>query len=218
MAIETTQAAGRRRTALADAAFDRLRADLLRGGPLTARRRLVTEDLAVHLDMSRTPVRDALDRLEQLGYLETVEGGGYERRRYRRRDIRDLYELRRLLEPLAAELAATARALPGRTSGEAEFHARIAEASGNRVLAKVIGLVSERVAALSVDARSAARPGARAGHYPADAPSHERIRKAVRSGDASSARSAMDRHVADELSQVLRRRAVDLDEMSVEPD
>jgi DNA-binding GntR family transcriptional regulator len=126
MLRETPPDAIRRPGALAEVAFDRLRADLLARGPLTAGRRLVAGDLATQLGMSRTPVREALDRLGRLGYLEPLDGGGYQRRRYRTRDIRDLHELRVLLEPFAP-------------------------ASGNRVLARVLELLDERLSAIRTD-------------------------------------------------------------------
>ncbi len=107
-----------RPAALADTAFAKLRADLLCGGPLTGARRLVAGELARQLGVSRTPVREALDRLARLGHLTRLDGGGYERRRYRTRDIRDVYELRLLLEPYAAGLAAEESAELPQSSSE----------------------------------------------------------------------------------------------------
>ena len=151
-------AASRRPAALADTAFQRLRAELLEGGPLSARGRLVAGELAERLGMSRTPVREALDRLARLGHLARLDGGGYEPRRYRRRDARDVWELQLLLEPLAAERAALGTPRTGRPGREGRLSCSSAAPSGDPVLAHVLDLLTERLAAVQADsARREAR-------------------------------------------------------------
>ena len=195
----------RRPPALADAAFDQLRADLLAGGPLTSRRRLVAGALARRLGMSRTPVREALDRLARLGFLTPLEGGGYERRRYRHRDIKDVYELRLLLEPVAAKLAATAgRSVASSTHLGRPFHRRVADASGNRVLAHVMELLAERVAAIHSDATREGRRVSATSDRDASA-AHARISAAIAAGDAEAARRTMAEHLSAETRALLRR-------------
>ena len=68
--------------------------------------RLVEEDLARRLAVSRTPVREALFRLEQTGLVEQ-RGGGFHIPRLGRRDVQEIFQIRRLLEPRAvADIAA----------------------------------------------------------------------------------------------------------------
>jgi len=80
--------------------------------------RLVEEDLARRLAVSRTPVREALFRLEQAGLVEQ-RGGGFHVPLLSLRDVQDIFKIRRLLEPQAvADIAAMAtsddlRALQG---------------------------------------------------------------------------------------------------------
>lgn len=62
--------------------------------------RLVEEDVARRLAVSRTPVREALFRLEQAGLLEQRDGG-FHVPRLSLRDVQEIFQIRRLLEPQA---------------------------------------------------------------------------------------------------------------------
>jgi DNA-binding GntR family transcriptional regulator len=206
MPRETSREAIRRPAALADAAYDRLRSDLLERGPLTAGGRIVAGDLAARLGMSRTPVREALDRLGRIGYLERLDGGGYQRRRYRTRDARDLHELRLLLEPVGAELAAADRSR-GPGPDARSFHADVASASGNRVLAHVIELLTERVSAMRTDLEHEGRQRSRASVERERRIAHAAVADAIRRGDGPAARRAMAEHLTFEARGVLTRTA-----------
>jgi DNA-binding GntR family transcriptional regulator len=64
---------------------------------------LVDRHLASLLNVSRTPVREAMRQLEPSGLVQRqVRGGvsGWVVAEFRERDVRELFELRRLLEPL----------------------------------------------------------------------------------------------------------------------
>ena len=74
-------------------------------GALQAGDQIRQENLASNLDMSRTPVREALLRLEQNKYLERT-AGGFQIRKPDIKDYVDFYEFRLLLEPKAAWFAA----------------------------------------------------------------------------------------------------------------
>jgi DNA-binding GntR family transcriptional regulator len=195
-----------RPTALADAAFEQLRSDLISGGPLTTRRRIVAGEVAHRLRMSRTPVREALDRLASLGYLEPLARGGYQRRRYRTRDRQDVHELRLLLEPYAAASAARLGD-PIRPAGDVPFHSAIARASGNRVLAHVVELLAERVAAMRTEALEGRRPDPTPLGEPEAQRAHARIAEAVERGDADAARASMEEHLAAEHARLARHRS-----------
>jgi DNA-binding GntR family transcriptional regulator len=67
--------------------------------------RLVQNQLAEQLEVSRTPVRDALLRLSQEGLIESVGARGYIVRELTPRDILDVYEVRLPLETLAADIS-----------------------------------------------------------------------------------------------------------------
>jgi len=62
--------------------------------------------MAEQLGVSKTPVREALTRLEQEGLVETTSFKGAVVSGYSQEDFRDIYELRELLEGAAARAAA----------------------------------------------------------------------------------------------------------------
>jgi DNA-binding GntR family transcriptional regulator len=75
-------------------------------GALKPGTRVVEASLAFQLNVSRTPIRDALRRLESDGLLERSPGGGLEVARVEAQDIEDLFHVRAALDRLAAEFAA----------------------------------------------------------------------------------------------------------------
>ena len=68
--------------------------------------RLVQEKLAKQLDISRTPVREALMRLEQEGVLVVSQRGGFRLHRMDDQEVRELYQSRAAVEGQAARILA----------------------------------------------------------------------------------------------------------------
>jgi len=66
-------------------------------------RRLSENELAKELQLSRTPVREALIMLEQENILFRQHGKGFQIRPFSMKDIKELYEYRRWLELSVAE-------------------------------------------------------------------------------------------------------------------
>jgi DNA-binding GntR family transcriptional regulator len=77
-------------------------------GEIVRGTRLPQEALAAEFGVSRTPVREALRKLQASGVVEVLPNRGAVVRGPSAREIRESYEVRRELEGLAAELA-TAR-------------------------------------------------------------------------------------------------------------
>jgi DNA-binding GntR family transcriptional regulator len=75
-------------------------------GVLKPGERLRAEALAQRFGTSRTPVREALIQLEAQGLVEVEPNRGAVVRTFDRDDLFDLYQVRALLEPQAAALAA----------------------------------------------------------------------------------------------------------------
>jgi DNA-binding GntR family transcriptional regulator len=121
--------------------------------------------LAEATGFGRTPVRDALRRLIHEGFVEVRPRQGYRVSFVTLARVRDLFEMRLLLEPMAVELAAQRAPqaklealrplaqevyLPGDPRSyeqflvdNREFHARIAQAAGNEILARTLRVLLE---------------------------------------------------------------------------
>jgi DNA-binding GntR family transcriptional regulator len=121
----------------------------------------VTErQLGVRYGIGKAPLREALVRLVHEGLVQAIPRSGYRVTPVTIQDVQDIFALRLLLEPAAARLAAgridervltqlnepcLAGYTPGDRSSESdflranrEFHVAIANASGNRRLARVL--------------------------------------------------------------------------------
>ncbi|MEO4043287.1 GntR family transcriptional regulator [Hoeflea sp. CAU 1731] len=81
-------------------------------GQLTGGTRLFEVPLAEELQISRTPLRDAMSRLTEEGLLERLKNGGFVVRTFTMDDVVDAIELRGVLEGTAARLAAERGAAP----------------------------------------------------------------------------------------------------------
>ncbi|MBN1238139.1 MAG: GntR family transcriptional regulator [Gammaproteobacteria bacterium] len=91
-----------------------IRECLLRG-EFSRRERISEVGLSERLQMSRTPIRMALERLAHLGLLDIGPKGGFFVREFTVADVRDAIEIRAVLEGTAARLAAE------RLAGDAEL-------------------------------------------------------------------------------------------------
>lgn len=94
------------RKRLADEVYDQLLSAIL-DGDLGPDDRLVQERIAAELEISRTPVREALIRLEQEGVLVTSSRGGFVLYRMSPAEIRQLYQARAAVESQAARILAS---------------------------------------------------------------------------------------------------------------
>jgi len=93
--------------------------------------RLVEKDVTDSLGVSRTPVREALNRLVLEGYLVST-GRGYRIPTVTAKDIDNMTEIRSLLEPVAAQQGAGHAGDAGlEAMAEALADARKAHADGN---------------------------------------------------------------------------------------
>lgn len=151
--MSAIQRIDRSHSRLAAEVYDRL-VEALVQGTVNPGDRLIQDRLAEELDVSRTPVRDALLRLKEEGVIEPSGRRGYVVRSVTESDLRDLYGARDAVEGHAAALVAglgaealdelrealsraTARKLrSSRDSFEANraFHRTIVELTGNSYL------------------------------------------------------------------------------------
>ncbi|WP_144097505.1 GntR family transcriptional regulator [Croceicoccus sediminis] len=78
----------------------------LQAGAIAPGERVTEEGLAKRLNVSRTPIREALAQLSQLGAIAVREGGGYIVPFPSADEVRDVVAVRKLLEPVAIRMAA----------------------------------------------------------------------------------------------------------------
>jgi GntR family transcriptional repressor for pyruvate dehydrogenase complex len=188
--------------------------------------------LAEQFQVSRASVREALRSLELLGIVETRAGGGTFVRRAAPDDVarplsslisrghtmRDVIEVRGLIEPALAALAAEritdeqlaelgeilsaqqAKVRAGAPYGEedARFHELIGQAARNELLVTMLAVIwdvlrSSREQWLQSNARA---------HASLDA--HRRILAALRSRDVEAARAASAEHIHEVGQRILK--------------
>ena len=133
--------------------------------------RLAVNDLTVRFGTSVTPVRDALQMLSQEGLITIKPRSGYFVTRITLKALRDMLELREILELAAVERAAEAiseeqltalrnvhagysgdddRAYTRYTDENRQFHYLLAQASGNQELAQALRSLHDRLARFMV--------------------------------------------------------------------
>ncbi len=86
---------------------------LILGGEFAEGQRLSEVAVAERLGTSRTPLRQALDRLVAEGLLERIETGGVRVATFTKEDIADAIEIRGVIEGTAARMAAERGGDPG---------------------------------------------------------------------------------------------------------
>jgi GntR family transcriptional regulator, vanillate catabolism transcriptional regulator len=160
-----------KRTRLVDEVTARLR-EMIVSGQLGPGRQLLQTELAEVLGVSRTPLREAFRVLENDGLVRiSNRNGTIEVVSYNADDLREMYEVREVVDGLAARLSArrglsdeaTARFVAlltdmreasrpydpiRRTEAHAAFHSLVIECSGNSRLAGLLPLVRVSSAAL----------------------------------------------------------------------
>ncbi|WP_043829865.1 GntR family transcriptional regulator, partial [Muricoccus aerilatus] len=180
-------------------------------------------NLAAELDISRTPLREALRRLEGEGLLERLPGGVLGVRRITVGEFLEIQQLRRLLEGEAAvqaagrvdqgllrglrariaSLLASSRPSPAqqqdRLAIDLALHRAIAAATTNATLARLLEDLRRRMLLFATP-----RPAERLEDVCAQ---YEAIIDALAGADPEAARSAMTRHVDALRTGILRHLA-----------
>ena len=194
---------------LREVVVDELRGMITRG-ELKPGDRLVEDQLAEQLGVSRNPVREAIRALESTGLVEVRPRRGAYVSSFDVEDVRKLLDLRAMLEAYAAELAArngdiqgleqlTAVLEEGRSAAAANdlvraaechraFHLAVERMADNPYLGTTVGPLrhqTELVFSVLLPHR---------GHMSWD--EHRRIRDAIAAGDVAAARAATLAHMA----------------------
>lgn len=170
------------------------------------------QDIATEVRVSRTPVREALGRLEQEGFVRRDEGWGYIVTSVTLKDARELYRMREVLEVEAVREAAVnvitadletldvllRRADQARQRKKVQvfrentrtFHATISRMANNALLAKMLKELEHRVQFLGAMVFEK-----RTQRMDEVIEENSAILEALRRSDAVQAESAVRRHV-----------------------
>jgi DNA-binding GntR family transcriptional regulator len=202
-----------RADSVVDLAYERIRALILDGDVLPGAR-LGQVELAEQLGISRTPVREALGRLTGEGLVEFLPNRGFRAaglvldQVVRRLEVRLLLEpgiarlaaercgeehLQALRDAIAREQAATTRVAAHDASRD--FHLALAEATGNRELTAVFSALWM----VEVGRRLLARRSVEEAWTGPDVSEHAAIAAAVEARDGDRAAALMEHHIRDAL-------------------
>ena len=187
--------------------YEHLRKEILQGN-LQSGEWLRERELSEFLDVSRTPIREALKQLVQEGVLESSTRG-IRVREYSLQEAIDIYEVREMLEARAVRLVAekseansivqleqhlaTSAEIPfedfaGHIQADLDFHSLIAKLSGNQALQDVIDSLTGRLINLRVITKNEIRSEE-------SQDQHEAIVKAIAAKDADTAEDKMRSHI-----------------------
>ena len=185
--------------------------------------RLNETELAKRLETSRTPLREALNRLVAEGFLTFRSGQGFFCRSLTTAEIMDLYEARAAIECEATRLAALradpaeveeleryllgahAEYRPGRSAVELvqldeDFHLRLAALSGNAEMIRMLENIYGRIRYIRlIDLKTLSD---KTGPEKITTEPHMRILQAVKRRDAVGAQSEMRGHIERRLEAV----------------
>jgi len=90
---------------LAERVYEKIKDRILEEN-LSPDTRLISDQLAEEMGVSRTPVKEALLRLEKEGFVVSVPRRGIYVKKFSAAEIKEIYEIREVLEVLAVRLAA----------------------------------------------------------------------------------------------------------------
>jgi DNA-binding GntR family transcriptional regulator len=194
------------------------------GGDFRPGDRLVESDLADRFGVSRTPIREALQRLETQSLL-TRDGRSLIVASLDHNQLAELYVVRAELEGLAAGLAARhatveeVRVLRDMVTDDQKlignpqamaranrrFHKQIHLASHNRFLVQQLDLVHRSMALMATTSLAAAGRGEDA------LQEHDAIVSAIEAGDAATATEALRSHISKAFVTRLKLDSGELD-------
>jgi DNA-binding GntR family transcriptional regulator len=195
-------------------AYRHIRDEALYGEGGLGTRFLTEEALASELGVSRTPVREALLRLEAEGILELVPNKGAMVPSITERDVNEVMEVRQMLEKWGAGWACenegardhlvarltemndemselgSKSAIAEFIDCDREFHGQVVYVTGNRLARQIYGRLRDQQIRMGIHAVLAGRE-----RIDSVCEEHARIIRAFEGGDAEKACAAIDDHI-----------------------
>lgn len=204
---------------LRDVVFNTLRQAIITG-EFAPGERLMEIALANRLGVSRTPVREAIRKLELEGLVVMIPRKGAEVAKITEKDLRDVLEVRSSLEELAAELATERmneeikeklekalddfkKAIDSEDNAaiadsDVEFHDIIFEATGNARLIQIISNLREQMYRYRLEYVKDTE------YHTVLLNEHWELVKAMLEGKKDEARKIMKKHIDNQEMTVIR--------------
>ena len=203
---------------LADDVYEQILSAIV-NGDIAPGERLIQEKIASQINISRTPVREALLRLEQEGILEISGRKGFSIRKISEDEVRQLYAVREAIEGYAArqvaerkdpeQLATIKKTVDAEleedlTDVEVDFrvnraiHRTIVEQIGNSMLLDMFDRVWGRGVSLWLFAAT------RSDQVPLEPMQHQELFHSLSTADPDTAQRAMIDHIRDGLVRQLK--------------
>lgn len=205
---------------LRDVVFNTLRQAIITG-EFVPGERLMEIALANRLGVSRTPVREAIRKLELEGLVVMIPRKGAEVARITEKDLRDVLEVRSSLEELAAGLATerldddsrekiktaldnfreaiTTGDNPKIADCDVEFHDTVFEATQNKRLIQIINNLREQIYRYRLEYVKDTE------YHAVLMKEHEELVDAMFSGDKKGAQEIMKRHIDNQEETVIKK-------------
>ena len=209
---------------LRDVVFNTLRRAILTG-ELKPGERLMEIHLANRLGVSRTPIREAIRKLELEGLVTMIPRRGAEVAQITEKSLQDVLEVRRALDALCAELACDRITAEGKVSlkkacdyfeevtrtgdavaiaeADVALHDIIVQATGNQRLVQLINNLSEQMYRYRFE-------------YIQDESGHENlinehrmIYESIMNGDGEKAAAAARLHIDNQERSIIRQIRID---------
>ena len=181
--------------------------------------RLIQEKIAEEMNISRTPVREALLRLEQEGILELSGRKGFAIRWVSEQEVQDLYAAREAIEgytaywlaanrtpirlaaveaKVDAEQAQETRDLEAEFKLNRDIHRTIVEQTGNKILLGMFDSIWGRGISLWLFAAT------RANQAPPEPEIHRTLLETIRIDRPEAAQTAMIGHICEGLTRQIK--------------
>ena len=204
---------------LRDVVFTTLRQAILRG-ELKPGERLMEIQLANKLGVSRTPIREAIRKLELEGLVLMIPRKGAEVAEITEKNLRDVLEVREALEVLAVQLACdkitpeqienlrlaekefehiiTTNDITNIAEADVRFHDLVYEATGNQRLIQLLNNLREQMYRYRVEylKRTSVRPFI--------LHEHEELIRLIEAKDKEGAAQNICSHIENQVDEVVR--------------
>lgn len=204
---------------LRDVVFNTLRQAILRG-EMEPGERLMEIQLAQKLGVSRTPIREAIRKLELEGLVIMIPRKGAEVAHITEKDMRDVLEVRCTLEELAVELACkhvapeyiaelraankifesaiVSRDLMSIVDADVQFHDVIYSMTGNARLIQIINKLREQMYRYRLEYIKDARS------HSILISEHEDIINKIEKNEVDAAKSVIRQHIQNQEKGIVR--------------